>query len=105
MAQEEKAEEKETAGFGGALMRALHFLRLTDPHDGNISITNIALIVVLTKLAFARTTSIVDLGMLLLSLANYNAKKIINAGSGDSLPTAATPAFPPQPELGVALKG
>jgi hypothetical protein len=63
------------------LKRILVFFRLIDSYDENISFTNVALIVVLTKLMFVQTTSIVDIGALLVSLANFNLKKYINSAN------------------------
>lgn len=46
--------------------------------DGNLSITNIAVIIVLYKLACTPSTSITDCGALFLSLSHYGWKKYIN---------------------------
>jgi hypothetical protein len=63
------------------VLRILIFTRVVDAHDLNLSFTNIALIIVLTKLMFVQTTSIMDLGALLVSLANFNLKKYINVAN------------------------
>lgn len=55
--------------------RVLAFFRIIDAHDGQLSLTNIALIIVLVKLALVTAPTVFDLGTLLLALANYNAKK------------------------------
>lgn len=60
------------------LKKALYFLRLTDD-DGLLSITHIACIVVLTKVALAPEPSIADMGALLITLALYYGKKHSNA--------------------------
>lgn len=52
-------------------------MRLVDSHDGQLSLTNIALIIVIVKLTLIPSPSIFDLGSLLLALANYNAKKLM----------------------------
>jgi hypothetical protein len=57
------------------MKRALIFFRLVDAHDGLISLTNVALIVVIVKLVLVKTPGLTELGTLLLALANYNAKK------------------------------
>ena len=62
-------------------IRALQFIRFTDPHDGNISLSNIALMVVLVKLSFVPATTLTDTVPLFLALANYTAKKYINSSA------------------------
>ena len=57
------------------MKQAFTFLRLIDKHDGLLSLTNIALIVVIAKLIFVQNAGVMDLGALLLSLAAYNFKK------------------------------
>lgn len=57
------------------IKKALYFLRLTDD-DGLLSITHIACIVVLTKVALAPEPSIADMGALLITLALYYGKKV-----------------------------
>lgn len=58
--------------------RLLTFLRIIDPYDGNISLSNLAVIVILAKLCITTDTSMVDLGGLFVSLLNYSTKKYIN---------------------------
>lgn len=60
------------------LKHCLQFLRLVDQHDGLISLTNVALIVAIWKLATAPAAGPIDLGGLMLGLAAYNAKKFLN---------------------------
>lgn len=67
--------------------RLLAFLRIIDPHDRNISITNIALVITLYKLAVAPQASITDVAAVMVSLSSYSIKKYINK---DSINTAAT---------------
>jgi hypothetical protein len=64
------------------MKRILEFIRLVDPHDGLLSLTNIALIVVIVKIATAPSTSLGDLGGLFVALASYQAKKLINKDAG-----------------------
>lgn len=54
--------------------RLLKFLNLTD-RQGNLSITNIAVIVCITKIAIAPTFTITEVGALMLSLFNYAHKR------------------------------
>lgn len=53
------------------------FLNLLDA-QGKLSITNVAVIVCLLKLAFAPAASITEAGTLLVALANYAHKRIVN---------------------------
>jgi hypothetical protein len=62
--------------------KVLSFLRLVDPHDGQISLTNVALIVVLVKIGFAPEVSLVDAGALFVTLLSYQGKKLINRDAG-----------------------
>jgi hypothetical protein len=65
------------------ILRALIFLRLIDDHDGNLSLTNIALIVLLTKFMMGtmvgnfnlKVEDVIGIGV---TLASYQAKKAIN---------------------------
>lgn len=60
------------------MTKILTFLRIVDPHDGLISLTNVALLVVLVKIAFAASFSIVEAGALFVTLLSYQGKKLIN---------------------------
>jgi hypothetical protein len=62
------------------VVKLLAFLRITD-ENGQLSLTQLALWVVLIKLAIMPTTSLADLGALLVGLANYTGKKIISKGT------------------------
>lgn len=75
--------------------RLLAFLRLTDCYDSNLSLTNIALMVVIGKVAFNPNPTLTELGVLLMGLLNYNAKKYLNL----KFPTPGEPdlATPPSP--------
>jgi hypothetical protein len=54
--------------------RILSFFNLTD-RDGNLSISNIAVIVCVTKMAIAPEVTLVDAGALLVALLNYSHKR------------------------------
>lgn len=54
------------------------FLKLIDKHDGQLSLTNVAVIVVVTKMALAPVASITDVGTLFITLLAYSSKKVIN---------------------------
>jgi hypothetical protein len=62
------------------LKRALSFLCLTG-YDGNLSITNIAVIVCVVKMATAAQFTGVDAGALLATLLNYAHRR--QAGAND----------------------
>lgn len=55
-----------------------NFLNLLDA-QGKLSITNVAVIVCLLKLAFAPAASITEAGTLLVALANYAHKRYTSA--------------------------
>lgn len=54
--------------------KVLKFLSLLD-RGGNLSITNIAVIVCITKIAISPTFTITEVGALMLSLLNYAHKR------------------------------
>lgn len=56
------------------IIKSLKFLNLID-REGNLSISNIAVIIVLVKLTLSPVLSIVDAGMLLVTLMNYAHKR------------------------------
>ncbi|CAB4199832.1 hypothetical protein UFOVP1351_11 [uncultured Caudovirales phage] len=62
----------------------LTFLRITDPHDGLVSLTNLALWVVLVKIAAAGEVTLTDAGALFVTLLSYQGKKVINKGETTS---------------------
>jgi hypothetical protein len=66
-----------------SLKRILTFLRITDEHDNKLSLTNIALIVVLIKLVMSPNASIVEVVPLFIALAAYSAKKVINKDAAE----------------------
>ncbi len=57
----------------------LAWLRITDAHDGQVSLTNIALMVVIAKVATNGQATLVDLGGLLFGLLASAGKKVLNA--------------------------
>lgn len=58
----------------------LNFLNVLDS-EGKLSITNLAVIIVLVKLVIAPTASITEAGALLVALANYAHKRFTNNNS------------------------
>lgn len=60
------------------LLRSLIFLKLVDPHDNNLSLTSIAVLVALVKLSMTNSASMSDLGALFTVLLSYTSKKFIN---------------------------
>lgn len=56
------------------IKKALYFLRLTD-ENGLLSITHIACMIVLVKVAFAKEPNIIDMGSLLITLSLYYGKQ------------------------------
>jgi hypothetical protein len=62
----------------------LAFLNILD-REGNLSITNLAVIITLTKLAIAPQASLVDTGTLLIALANYSHKRLVTRDSVKSV--------------------
>jgi len=58
-------------------LRILRFLRLTDEQD-NLSLTNIAVMLIIVKLALLQEYGLQDLGVLLVALLTYTAKKVIS---------------------------
>lgn len=60
------------------VVRILVFFRVVDEHDNNLSITNIALLIALAKLAVTPTASLTDAGALIAGLSAYSYKKYLN---------------------------
>lgn len=58
-------------------LRILKFFNLLDSQD-NLSVTNIAVIVCVTKIAIAPQFSITEVGALMVTLLNYAHKRYIN---------------------------
>lgn len=63
------------------LLNFLKFIRVVDVNDGLLSITNVAMIIVLYKLIAAPVTSITDVGSLIIAMSSYSFKKYINKNS------------------------
>lgn len=59
------------------LFTFLRFIRILDEHEHRLSMTNIALIVVVVKIAFVGNASVADLGALFTGLLAYSYKKTI----------------------------
>jgi hypothetical protein len=72
------------------LFEVLIFLRLIDRHDETISITNVALYIVLFKLALVQQASMIDVGSVFVALSNYNIKKYLNKNNIAQAATIAT---------------
>lgn len=60
------------------LEKIVNFLNLTDA-AGKLSITNLAVLICLVKLAISPSASITEAGALLVALGNYAHKRAINA--------------------------
>lgn len=65
--------------FKQAFKNTLIVLRVVDAHDGQLSLSNLAVLVVLVKLALAPQFSMTEIGALFIALMNYSGKKIINS--------------------------
>lgn len=61
-------------------MNLLKFIRVIDVHDGQLSLTNTALLVVLGKLIVAPALGLTEIGGLFVALLSYQSKKVINNG-------------------------
>jgi hypothetical protein len=62
--------------------RFLTFLNLLD-NSGNLSITNVAVIICLVKIAMASQFSGTEVGALVATLLNYSHKRFVNAGAAE----------------------
>jgi predicted membrane protein len=62
------------------MKRALLFLNLLDC-NGNLSITNIAVIICLVKIATAAQFTGTEVGALIATLLNYAHKRFVNDGA------------------------
>ena len=74
------------------LNNILNFLNLLDS-NGRLSITNIAVLIVLTKIAIAPTASLTEMGALFVTLINYHMKRktIADAQVTPEIEDAITP--------------
>jgi hypothetical protein len=71
-------------------MKLLNFLSLLDS-EGRLSLTNVAMYVILVKLAIAPNPGLADIGALLLALANYAHKRYVVSQTPDEVVPSATP--------------
>jgi nitrate reductase gamma subunit len=77
------------------IKRLLTVLRLVDPHDGLVSLTNLGLMVAITKIAVTPAGP-VDLAVLLGTLLAYHAKRLVSSkvrDTGDAVETAKATAL------------
>lgn len=65
------------------LIKILNFFSLLD-EAGNLSITNLAVIVCVTKIATAPEFSMAEMGALIATLLNYIHKRHVIAGAPDA---------------------
>lgn len=56
----------------------LVFLRLVDSHDGNLSLTNLAVIAAIAKFAFLPISGVFETAAMAVIFASYIAKKYLN---------------------------
>ena len=80
----------------------LNFFSILD-NEGNLSISNLAVIVVLVKLAIAPTASLTEAGALLVTLANYAHKRIVNQQATNT-PEEVNPLKPQVDEMQTKLE-
>lgn len=57
------------------MIKALKFLGLTDRND-NLSLTNLAVMICIFKLATLKNFNVTDVGALIVSMSNYAHKRI-----------------------------
>lgn len=58
------------------LKRALYFLRITDEQN-NVSLTNLAIWIVLVRMVYHPELMMLDIGALLIAYMTYSTKKIL----------------------------
>ena len=85
------------------LFEILIFLRLIDRHDETISLTNVALYIVLFKLAMVQQASMMDVGSVFVALSNYNIKKYLNKNNIEQAATIATQIVTKSEEISSTL--
>lgn len=73
--------------------KVLTFFRVIDAHDGMVSLTNLAVLIVLIKLAIVPSTTVMDIGTLLVALTNYTGKKLINKQEPEVIENPLLPQF------------
>lgn len=64
--------------------KVMKYLNLLDS-SGNLSITNLAVLITLVRLAISPSASITEAGSLLVALASYSHKRYITAKSKDQV--------------------
>lgn len=74
--------EKRAKQIHDGLKRALRYLRINDEKN-MVSLTNLAMILILYKIASTPATSMEDIGLLLGVLASYQAKRLIEKKTDD----------------------
>lgn len=67
------------------LSEVMKFLRVIDVHDGQVSLTNVALIIVLVKLAIAPAIGLTEIGGLFIGLLSYQSKKVIRKSDSNEM--------------------
>ena len=67
------------------LKHLLKFLSLGDD-QGNLSLTNLAMLIIVVKIALVPQASLIDLGTLLLAAANYAHKRYVNSKTQEPAP-------------------
>ena len=74
------------------MVRIFNFLNILDS-EGKLSITNLAVYIVLIKLTISPVASLTEAGSLLMVLANYAHKRIVNTANAqpDETPDMITP--------------
>lgn len=65
------------------MKQVLTFLNLLD-NGGNLSITNVAVLICLYKIAASAQFSGTEVGALIATLMNYAHKRLINSGGDDA---------------------
>lgn len=80
------------------MKQILSFFNLLDT-EGKLSISNVAVVVVLVKLAIAPAASLTEAGSLLVVLANYAHKRYTKQTAIDNVPVEADPLKPQVDEM------
>lgn len=91
---------KHVTNYVARLVGLLTWLRITDVHDRLVSLTSLAVWVVLIKLALVHNATVPDLAALLGCLGLYHAKRLSSAKERASL---ATPPVLPTQDVSAAM--
>lgn len=78
--------------------KILKFLNLTD-FRGNLSITNIAVIIMVTKLAFLQSFSLTEVSAFLIAMLSYSHKRYESARAENKVNRTSTELFKKVEEL------